>query len=67
MVDFFVAAVAVALAVGVASVCLALWFVRRESRELERKLAERDDALRRMVEERVKEAFDQRRRAEDPR
>ncbi len=64
MVDFFVAAVAVALAVGVASVLLALWFVRRESREFERRLAEQDDALRRIVEKRVKEAFDERRGAD---
>ena len=67
MVDFFVAAVAAALAVGVASVLLALWFVRRESRKLERTLAERDDALRRMVEERVKETFDERQGAGDAR
>jgi hypothetical protein len=41
MLDFFFGAVAIALAVGLISVGLTVWFVRRVSQETERRLDER--------------------------
>jgi H+/gluconate symporter-like permease len=41
MLDFFFGAVAIALAVCLVSVALTVWFVRRASREAERRLDER--------------------------